>query len=151
MPVRANVGSWFQAYESWLNQAGSALSALRSAALEELLSVEASLANHAQNRTTPPPAPTPSTVPENYPTLLPGEERPIQTKLNWWDSFQTAAGPVASTLRFSIAFAIVAAAIWFTLPEPWIDWLMAEGWRDVDWANLLQSIDVSGWIDGFRR
>ena len=89
------------------------------------------MAEHKRNGTEPPPAVSPSIVPESYPTLLPGEERPLQSKLNWWDSFQTAAGPIASTFRFTVALAIVAGAVWFTFPKPWIEWIESEPWRDL--------------------
>lgn len=116
-PDAENLGQWMEAVQGWLAGAGNALSGLRGAALEELLRTEAQLAELQKSGTAPDSAPKPGTVPTSYRTLVPGQERALQTKLNWWDSFQTASGPVAATLRFAVSFAIVAGAVYITLPK----------------------------------
>lgn len=59
-------------------------------------------------------APAPPLVPSNYDILVQGEERTLQTKLNFWDSFQTASGIGYGLLRFAVAALIVAGAIRLT-------------------------------------
>ncbi|MEO0446818.1 MAG: hypothetical protein AAF191_12160, partial [Verrucomicrobiota bacterium] len=143
-PHEGNIGDWLDAVSGWFGAAMGPLSALRATSLEELLATEAELAKHHREGTIPPPAPARSIVPTNYDTLLLGQERELQTKLNLWDSFQTAAGPWASSARFLISAAIVLMAMWMTLPPGWMDWIQRGGYRDT-WASFAQWLGTSPW------
>lgn len=127
-PSAENIGQWLDAVNGWVGVTSAALNALREAALEELLNAEAQLAfayAHGKTLTEPP---VPSTTPRQYRTLVRGNERSLQKKLNAWDAFQTASGFVPATARFLVSFSIVATAIYFTLPMEWKEWI----------ANLLK-------------
>ena len=68
-------------------------------------------------------APSASVFPKEYKTLLPGQERQRQTKLDWWDSFQTATGILPAIMRTTIALTIIGAvcilrSILITLCDP---------------------------------
>ena len=127
-PSQENISDWLQASGGWVGATCGSLAALREAALEELLETEAHLVEARRNNVPiPENAPLPGKIPAQYDTLLPGEERELQTKLNWWDSFQTASGFGPGMLRFVISFAIVALAIYITLPPEWANWLKRLG------------------------
>lgn len=70
---------------------------------------------------TPDGSPAPPRLPASYDTLIEGNERTRQTKLNFWDSFQTASGIGPATLRFLVAAAIVCGAIWLTVSRSSIE------------------------------
>jgi len=113
MPVQANIDNWIKHSSGWVNHTCAALSQLRAATLEALLANEDAVAARLGSDEMAPPAPTPSKVPTPYPVLLPGQERKLQTKLGWWDRFQTADGWAASTARASAAAAIVVGVLAF--------------------------------------
>src|SRR4029453_6685035 len=92
-------GDWLNAIDSWVASAGSALSALRQATLEQLLLAEAQGARVVRDKVAPAAAPEATKVPEKYPVLLPGSERPRKTKLDLWDRFHVADGVVAALAR----------------------------------------------------
>ena len=50
-------------------------------------------------------------MPKQFATLLPGNERPRQKRLDWWDRFQTADGVVATIARSVVALGIVGSVI----------------------------------------
>jgi Zn-dependent protease with chaperone function len=106
-----NVGEWLNAIDSWVASAGSALAALRQAALEQLLLAEAQVARFVRGKMTPAAAPDATTVPEKYPVLVPGGERPRKTKLDLWDRFHVADGLVATLARLTVACGIIAAVL----------------------------------------
>ena len=106
-----NVGEWLNAIDSWVASAGSALSALRQAALEQLLLAEAQVARFSRDKMTPAAAPDATKVPEKYPVLVPGTERPRKTKLDLWDRFHVADGLVATLARLTVACGIIAAVL----------------------------------------
>lgn len=108
---KENINNWMQAIDGWVNAAGGLLSALETQALEALLSAEESLATHVRQGTSPDPAPEPSRAPEHYESLIPGSERPRQTKLDLWSRFQTADGLVAGIGRVAVAGGIVASVL----------------------------------------
>jgi Zn-dependent protease with chaperone function len=107
----ANVGEWLNAIDSWVASAGSALAALRQAALEQLLLAEAQVARFVRDKMTPAAAPDATSVPDKYPVLLPGGERPRKTKLDLWDRFHVADGLVPTLARLTVACGIIAAVL----------------------------------------
>ncbi|MFL9585282.1 M48 family metallopeptidase [Stenotrophomonas sp. AB1(2024)] len=112
-PVQANIDNWIKHSSGWVNHTCAALSQLRAATLEALLANEDAVVARLGSDEVAPSAPTPSKVPTPYPVLLPGQERKLQTKLGWWDRFQTADGWAASTARASAAAAIVVGVLVF--------------------------------------
>ncbi|MGO4263008.1 M48 family metallopeptidase [Lysobacter sp. TAB13] len=54
---------------------------------------------------------SPAAVPQEYNLLKPGSGRKRQTKLGWWDRFQTADGLVPSMSRVAVAGSIVGAVL----------------------------------------
>jgi len=122
-PTAKNLGSWIDVIDGWVNTATGMLGALRSRALDELLLTESRVAAHALKGTgaAQPPrdavdeplsaAEPPPRVPVSYSTLLPGQERQRQTKLNWWSRFLIADGVFPSLLRLAVAGSIVAVVL----------------------------------------
>lgn len=107
-----NLGDWIQAIDSWVGSANSALSALRQAALEQLLLVESQVARFVRTRMQPGAAPEPSVIPPQYPVFVPGSsERPRQKKLDLWDRFHVADGLVPTLARLAVACGIIAAVL----------------------------------------
>ena len=106
-----NVGDWLNAIDSWVASAGSALAALRQASLEQLLLAEAQVSRFVREKMTPAAAPDGSKVPEKYPVLVPGGERPRKTKLDLWDRFHVADGVVPTLARLTVACGIIAAVL----------------------------------------
>ncbi len=106
-----NVGEWLNAIDSWVASAGSALAALRQAALEQLLLAEAQVARFVRDKMTPAAAPDATRVPDKYPVLVPGSERPRKTKLDLWDRFHVADGLVPTLARLTVACGIIAAVL----------------------------------------
>lgn len=150
-PTNENISNFLQYIDGWLHCAISSLSDLQNASLEQLLVIEAQLANHTASDTHPGPAPLPSIVPTTYDTLVCGDERELQTKLNLWDSFQTASGFFPGAMRFLVSFGMLAGAIYITVPQPWIEWFQDGNWRNVvpmfvdwfqniDWAALVSNL-----------
>ncbi|MEM1442887.1 MAG: M48 family metalloprotease, partial [Verrucomicrobiota bacterium] len=122
-PNGGNIGDWLNAIEGWVGEVCHAMSILHEEALEQLLKTEAMLSAVAAGTMEPGQAPKPSMFPKTYRTLLHGEERDLQKKLGWWDSFQTASGFGPATLRFCVAAVIVGAAIYVTFPPAWRYWI----------------------------
>ena len=106
-----NVGEWLNAIDSWVASAGSVLSALRQSALEQLLLAEAQVSRFVRDKMTPAAAPEATKVPEKYPVLVPGSERPRKTKLDLWDRFHVADGVVPTLARLTVACGIIAAVL----------------------------------------
>jgi Zn-dependent protease with chaperone function len=107
----ANVGEWLNAIDSWVASAGSVLLALRQAALEQLLLAEGQVARFVREKMTPGAAPDATKVPEKYPVLVAGSERPRKTKLDLWDRFHVADGLVPTLARLTVACGIIAAVL----------------------------------------
>ncbi|AVR98843.1 heat-shock protein HtpX [Pseudoduganella armeniaca] len=108
---RDNLGDWLPAAGSWVEHTLNRLSALRSAALEQLLVAEALVARHVRRGTTPRPAPAPTAVPTGYATLLPGAERPRRDRLDLWARFLRADGWLPGAARLLVAAGIVGLAL----------------------------------------
>ncbi len=112
-PDAYNLGDWLQVIDQWVNTTSNALSTLRTATLEELLTTEALVAKALHDQQAIAPAPAPSQVPGDFPTLLPGDERERQTRLDWWSRFQTADGTWATFARTAVACSIVGIVLGF--------------------------------------
>ena len=108
-----NINEWMQAIDSWINSYAGALSALRHAALEQLLSAEAQVAATLRQGATAAQAPTPSQAPGEYATLVPGSERELQKRLDLWDRFQTADGLAPALARLLVSGTIIGSALVF--------------------------------------
>ncbi|RZL09495.1 MAG: heat-shock protein HtpX [Rubrivivax sp.] len=110
---KANISNWLNAIDSWVNGAVGPLSALGTAALEQLLVAEREVADMLGGGAPCVAAAAPSEVPRAYATLLPGQERKRQNKLGLWDRFQTADGVLPAVARVAVAGTIVGAVLGF--------------------------------------
>lgn len=108
---RENINDWMGAVDGWVQHLTNTLSALRGAALEQLLVTEALMAKHARAQTPVQPAPDASRAPSSYALLLPGDERERRTKLGWWARFQRADGMMPELARLAVAGGIVAVVL----------------------------------------
>lgn len=134
---RDNIQKWLNVIDDWVRGTLGPLAALRKAALGALLSTEDEVAQLVHARATagadaiaafaptvttqdgdnPAPAnddaatDAPAAAPREYALLKPGSARKRQTKLGWWDRFQTADGLVASLSRVAVAGGIVGAVL----------------------------------------
>jgi hypothetical protein len=111
-PSKQNISQWINVIDSWIGATVNALSALKSASLEQLLLTEAKLAQAWQQNKSLEASPPANQVPSTYATLLPGQERKRQTRLGWWDRFQTADGLVPEMTRLVVAGTIVGSVLW---------------------------------------
>lgn len=109
-----NIQSWLGAVDSWVSADLHALDALQQACLEALLGAEERVLTAFRQGEALPPAPGHSVAPVEYPCLLPGRERPVTLKLNFWDRFQSADGAVATGLRFVSAGGILGGLLWLS-------------------------------------
>jgi Zn-dependent protease with chaperone function len=116
-----NIGAWLNAISGWTSATTGLLNACRNAALQELLLCEDEVAAMLSLEGAIPHAPAPAATPATYPRLMTTESRPRQTKLRWWDRFQTADGWIAATARTIVALTVVgsviALGIVLTVPE----------------------------------
>jgi Zn-dependent protease with chaperone function len=110
-PNQEQLGDWLNVIDSWVGAARSALGALRTASLEQLLLSETQVAKFHRGGMQPTDAPPGSSAPAEYASLVPGNERPRQTKLGWWDKFQTADGAVATGAKMLVAGGIVGGVM----------------------------------------
>lgn len=115
-PNGENLGDWLGAVDGWIHMATYALGELQTAGLETLLDSEKTLREKDAADESPEPSPAPSKRPTTYRAFLSSDERKLQTKLNLWDSFQTASGLFPSIARLGAAAAIILGAIYITLP-----------------------------------
>jgi hypothetical protein len=115
-PTDENLGDWFEVINSWLDLFIGVYQSLDDDSLQRLLEIETSVSRYilakAKGENTP-TAPTPVSVPDEYPILMQGSERHRQTRLALWDRFQTADGVFPAIARFAIAASIIGAVIWF--------------------------------------
>ena len=117
-PTRENISNWLEAVDSWINTALGGLGALRQITLEHLLQTETRVAVWINKGEATEDAPKAATIPTEYPTLTPGEERELQKRLGLWDRFQTADGFAAGAMRLFIAAGIIGGALFMTIaPE----------------------------------
>ncbi len=116
LPVasRESISQWLEVVDGWVASATRCLDAAGSATLDVLLEAEAHVARCFRDGTDPGDAPAPPLVPVHYPTAAPGQERPRQKRLDWWDRFQTADGWLPGAARLGAASAVLAPAIFLT-------------------------------------
>lgn len=116
-----NIGAWLNGIGGWTSATIGLLNVCRNAALQELLLCEDEVASMLSLEGAIPHAPAPAVTPASYPRLMTNESRPRQTKLRWWDRFQTADGWIAATARTLVALTVVgsviALGIVLTIPE----------------------------------
>ncbi|WOX06857.1 M48 family metallopeptidase [Microbulbifer pacificus] len=110
-PSNDNINNWMRVIDSWLGSTANALATLKMATLEQLLETESRVTKHFLEGTSPDAAPRPPSVPENYTTRVTGTERKLQTRLDFWDRFQTATGLFPALLRFGVAASIIGTVI----------------------------------------
>lgn len=110
-PSRDNINDWMQVIDGWLASTANSLAALKMATLEQLLETESLVAQHYLDGSTAGAAPRPPSVPGEYVTRVNGTERKLQTKLEFWDRFQTATGFFPALLRFGVAASIIGTVI----------------------------------------
>lgn len=110
-PDRDNIGKWLEVIDGWIGAALHALGKLRIAALEQLLLAEQQVAKFVVDGMPAADAPPASSVPADYPTLVPGSERPRQKRLDWWDRFHAADGVLPMIARSAVAVGIVGGVI----------------------------------------
>lgn len=132
-----NINGWIQSISSWVESYDSSLHALRSEALEVLLTTEEELVA-IQKSGQVHAAPAPTEIDVTYDTLLPGEEREVQMKLSLWDKFVTADGIVPAITKFAVAASIVGGTVFMA---------GTTGMSDVTIYNGLSqavSVDMNG-------
>ena len=112
-PVRENLDDWISVIDGWVQPMLRALDNLRRAALDQLLLTEACLFDAAVSTQPLGEAPVAPVVPAGYATLLAGQERPRQKKLDVWSRFQTADGWWAWATRLGVAGSIVGVLLGF--------------------------------------
>jgi len=110
-PHESNISGWLDVVQSWVSGTIGPLSALSSAALDELVRAEEEVARLVRSGEPAPEAPEAPRVPARYDVLLPGRERQRQTRLGWWDRFQVADGFLPGLARFAVAAAIVGGVL----------------------------------------
>ena len=110
-PSNENIRQWLDTIGGWVGRAVDALQALSRTTLDELLRTESVVADHVRRGTTPDPAPSPSVVRAQYPTLAPDAERSRDIPLTWWDRFQIAHGVIPGVARATVAVIIVVGVL----------------------------------------
>ena len=114
LPTKQNIGQWLEAVDSWIAATMSPLSRLRTAALEQLLTTEAYIADKFNKGNCIPMTFGVSSLPSTYQVLLTGQERELQKRLGLWDRFQTADGILGTALRTVIAGGIIGSVLWYS-------------------------------------
>jgi len=108
-----NINDWMRVIDGWVEAAAGALSALASAALEQLLVTEDEIARHVREGSIPAAACAPTSLPPAYPAFVKGQERERQKRLGLWDRFQTADGLLPAAARLLVAGSIVGMVLGF--------------------------------------
>lgn len=111
MPTEEILPDWTGVIDGWVASAMLNVYKLRSAALEYFLWLEEEL---AQYHTTGKPVSFEDaeiTIADNYPVLVPGNEREIKRKLSFWDRFHMNDGIVPMLTKFAAACVLVLGTI----------------------------------------
>ncbi|MBX3250340.1 MAG: M48 family metalloprotease, partial [Myxococcales bacterium] len=106
-PTEENIPDWLQAADSWLLSVPNDFADLRAVALEVLVDTEEHVARCARGECEAGEAPAPAWLPQPYRTLVPGNERERQKKLDLWDRFQLADGFFPAVARLGVALAVL--------------------------------------------
>lgn len=109
--TESNISDWMNAIDSWVDFTAGLLYKLSDVTLEQLLLSEARVEQFVKAGMARDVNIKPSRIPDDYPVLIPGNERKRQTRLGWWDSFQTASGLIPGLMRLAVAGAIVAGVL----------------------------------------
>ncbi|AJQ95108.1 M48 family metallopeptidase [Gynuella sunshinyii] len=108
-----NWGEWCPAAHERMNIMAGILEYLRNLFLEDLVCAEQMLADSLEHPDALPTAPRAGKAPAQYPVLLPGQEHPLQYKLDLWNRFQLAHGLIPSLLRLTVTCAIIGGTLYF--------------------------------------
>ncbi|GHB70889.1 hypothetical protein GCM10008107_20440 [Psychrosphaera saromensis] len=109
---KKNWKSWCENASKQMNNLIYTLGAIKSATLEELIISEDKIAQHLLCSTELHAAPVAGNNPNEYPTLLIGDEHKLQRKLDLWNRFQLAHGLFPSTLRLMVSLGVVAGTVY---------------------------------------
>lgn len=108
---RAQINPWLHASRSWVDHAANALSALRNAALEQLLESEAAVARQVREGGEPTAAPAAPSAPTGYAIATPDRARARTQRLDWWKRFQNAQGFLPGFARTALACLVVGGVL----------------------------------------
>ncbi|MCC6808443.1 MAG: M48 family metalloprotease [Deltaproteobacteria bacterium] len=114
-PSNENLHQWVPVLDSWVQGPLHYLYLLKEAALDRLIAAEQDVARAFRSNETLPAPPLPPLVPSEYSGFKRGDERPRQTRLDWWDRFIIADGLVPTTMRLAVTAAVVAGVIWASI------------------------------------
>jgi len=113
-PEKDNINDWVNVIDGWSGSALLVLDKLRNVTLEHLLDTEEIIKEHFLNGSEPlKNAPKGIVLVDRYDVLLPGRERKIQRKLNFWNRFFIGDGLVPSVAKFGVSAAMVFGALFF--------------------------------------
>jgi hypothetical protein len=107
-----NWPDWCQAASEVMDHLYYALGLIQSAALEELINREATVAQYLADNSALEAAPVAGSSPDEYPVLLPGNEHVLQRKLDLWNRFQLAHGFMPTMLRLVVSLGIVGGTLY---------------------------------------
>jgi hypothetical protein len=107
----SNWPSWCETAFELINQYQNSMTIINSIILDTLLKHEKELAEHYRQNTHPHTAPASGSCPDDYPTLMPGEEHKLQHKLDLWNRFQLAHGLGPALLRLLLSMGIVGSTL----------------------------------------
>ncbi len=108
----ANVESWTQSIDGWIDAAFYGLDQLRHLSLEHLLQCEEELIDYIQAKKEPVFELEEVRTVESYKTLLPGTERKLQWKLSLWDRFHAADGLFGSVAKFLVSGIMIFGTVY---------------------------------------
>ncbi|MCB0400466.1 MAG: M48 family metallopeptidase [Flavobacteriales bacterium] len=108
-----NIESWSKVINGWVNVATDGLLRARNAAFEHLLVLEDQIVESATSGKTLQLTVEEITLPDQYATLVLGEERPIQYKYGLWDRFHMGDGIFGGFSKFAVSALLIVAALYF--------------------------------------
>lgn len=106
-----NIDSFLNHFGGWFEQAHQNVADLRNATLEKLVEFEDQARQAVLHASQPFYASGNLHVVDEYPKLVPGDEREIQRKLRFWDRFQSSDGIWPSIAKFAAAASIIGGAL----------------------------------------
>ncbi len=111
-PTRDNINEWSQVVGGWASVASNGLNFLRNASLEHLLDVEEDIkTSFLTNTSISRSKPEAIKIVESYKRLTPGSERPIQSKLKFWDRFMMGEGVFGASAKFAASVVLIGGAL----------------------------------------